>query len=387
MSYGLTPQGFVSKSVDEVRQELIDQLRGDISPSLDFGEDTLFGHIVGIVAEYIARGWDQAQGVYRAMYPDSATEDALDGIAALTGVTRLAAQPSRVVATVRGQAGTVLPPGRVASVAGTGARFYSLDQVTIGPSGEAELPMVSEQAGPISAPAGTLTEIETPVVGWEEVTNLFDAELGRNREKDEELRLRREQTLRAVGSGTFESLRAALLLLPDVQQVRLFENTGMSVDAAGLPPKSFEAVIEGGEGTTLHAEIWRRKPAGIESAGSEAGEVIDSQGFAHVVRFSRPTPVPVYLAIKIKKGVAYPSDGADRIRAALVAYGQGLLIGEDVIAARLYPIIFGAASGVADVPELYLGTAPDPTTGANVAVGARGLAQFDSDRIEIVEVA
>src|SRR5690606_14850863 len=133
-------------------------------------------------------------------------------------------------------------------------------------------------------------------------------------------------------------------------------------------------------------EIWRRKPAGILAHGSEVGQVEDSQGFAHVVRFSRPTPVPVYLAITIKKGVAYPSDGADRIRAALVAYGQSLEIGQHVIAARLYPVIFSAAPGILDVPELALGTAPNPTDPDNITIAARELAIFASNRIEIVEV-
>src|SRR5690606_18494844 len=209
--------------------------------------------------------------------------------------------------------------------------------------------------------------------------------LGRNRETDEELRARREATLRAVGSGTFESLRASLLLLPGVQQVRLFENTSMETDAAGLPPKScsvglhggdaaglppksFEAVIQGGDDETIFREIWLRKPAGILAHGSEVGQVEDSQGFLHEVRFSRPLDVPVYISIEIRKGSAYPADGSDRIKAALVAYGQSLEIGQHVIAARMYPIIFSAAPGILDVPTLALGTAPNPTDPDNITI-------------------
>lgn len=386
MSYGLMPEGFVAKTLEEIRQELIEQLRAEISPSLSFEADSILGHIIGIVSEHIARAWEQMQAVYRSMYPDSAVGDALDGIAAITGVTRLPATPSRVIATVSGVPGTVLPAGRVASVEGTGARFRTVEEVTIPESGSIEVEMVSEDTGPIPAPAGTLTQIETPVVGWESVTNLEDAILGRNRETDEELRARREATLRAVGSGTFESLRASLLLLPGVQQVRLFENTSMAPDAAGLPAKSFEAVIQGGDDETIFREIWRRKPAGILAHGSEVGQVEDSQGFQHEVRFSRPLEVPVYISIEIRKGSAYPADGSDRIKAALVAYGQSLEIGQHVIAARLYPVIFSAAPGILDVPALALGTAPNPTDPDNITIAARELALFASDRIEIVEV-
>nr|PZN76337.1 MAG: hypothetical protein DIU57_17435 [Pseudomonadota bacterium] len=386
MSYGLMPEGFVAKTLEEIRQELIDQLRARISPSLSFEADSILGHIVGIVSEYVARAWEQMQAVYRSMYPDSAVGDALDGIAAITGVTRLPATPSRVIATISGVPGTVLPAGRVASVEGTGARFRTVEEVTIPEVGSIRVEMVAEDTGPIPAPAGTLTQIDTPVVGWESVINLEDAILGRNRETDEELRARREATLRAVGSGTFESLRAALLLLPGVRQVSLFENTSMETDAAGLPPKSFEAVIQGGDDETIFREIWRRKPAGILAHGTEVGQVEDSHGFLHEVRFSRPVEVPIYISIKIRKGSAYPADGSDRIKAALVTYGQSLEIGQHVIAARLYPVIFSAAPGILDVPLLAIGTAPNPTDPDNITIAARELAIFASNRIEIVEV-
>ena len=85
MSYGLMPEGFVAKTLEEIRQELIDQLRARISPSLSFEADSILGHIVGIVSEYVARAWEQMQAVYRSMYPDSAVGDALDGIAPAAG--------------------------------------------------------------------------------------------------------------------------------------------------------------------------------------------------------------------------------------------------------------------------------------------------------------
>src|SRR5690606_8065008 len=104
------------------------------------------------------------------------------------------------------------------------------------------------------------------------------------------------------------------------------------------------------------------------------------------VRFSRPLEVPVYISIKIRKGSAYPAGGSDRIKAALDAFWHSLEIGQHVIAARLYPIIFSAAPGILDVPAVALGTAPNPTDPDSITIAARELALFASDRIEIVEV-
>lgn len=84
---------------------------------------------------------------------------------------------------------------------------------------------LSQNYGPIAAPAGSLTEILTPVVGWTRLTNLKAGATGRYIETDSELRLRRLNSLRLLGAATVESIRSRILQeVPGVSSVTIFEN-------------------------------------------------------------------------------------------------------------------------------------------------------------------
>lgn len=382
---GLTPQGFESKSVEEIRDEIAAQLRARIGGNLNLEPDSILGHLVGIVAEQLATVWDVGQGVYRSAYPDSASGNALDNVAAITGAVRLAASRSRVTVLVEGDENTVLPPGRVVSVADTGARFRSIDEVTIG-AGPTPMEMESEELGPIFAAAGSLTEIETPVSGWDSVSNPLDAIPGRRMETDPEFRLRRERLLRATGSGTVEALRAGLLEpgVAGVEQVRVFENTGIDTDEAGVPGKSFEAVVEGGDEQEIREAIWRLKPAGILAHGDISGTVNDSLGFPHTIKFSRPSYQDVHVAVTVEVGPGYPLDGATRIKQALFEYARGLRIGEDVVYSRLFGVIY-SVGGIVDVPSLLIGV-DDADADENITIGPRELARISTADVDVTEV-
>lgn len=93
------------------------------------------------------------------------------------------------------------------------------------------VPFLAQAFGPIPAPAGSLTEILTPVAGWQSLTNLDAGLTGREQETDAELRLRRAQSLHLIGSATVEAIRARLLQeVPGVTSVTIFENVTMTQD-------------------------------------------------------------------------------------------------------------------------------------------------------------
>ena len=74
--------------------------------------------------------------------------------------------------------------------------------------GEAQASVV----GPISADVNTITNILTPVIGLDSVTNIVSATLGRNVETDEELRERFRNAKFERASNIIESLYSALIL-------------------------------------------------------------------------------------------------------------------------------------------------------------------------------
>ena len=317
----------------------------------------------------------------------SAIQTALRALPSLTDVTVSGSFAAGFTVTFAGaDAGVNHPAIGIASNtlswAGGGVAMVTNTSVQGSPP-RAVLSLSAEEAGAVQAPAGSLTVIETPVTGWTSVSNEADATVGNEIETDAELRLRQALTVQRSGAGTLEAIRADLLTLPDVETVLIFENTTLAVDAFGRPAKSFEVVIHGGADADIAKTIWEDKPAGIEPYGSTTVATLDSMGFEHDIKFSRPTLVPIYLELDLTTTADYPADGDDRVKAQVMAYGESLNLGDDVI---VYPWLVARLVNVPGIIDVVvrIGTAADPTTDANVAVGTFQLASFDESRIIVV---
>ncbi|MCK5609851.1 hypothetical protein KAR91_48715 [Candidatus Pacearchaeota archaeon] len=83
----------------------------------------------------------------------------------------------------------------------------------------------AQNAGAVLAVAGSLTNIETPVVGWDNVDNLIDGDIGNDTETNTALRIRRELSLRVLGAATIPAIQARILQeVANVSTVKVTEN-------------------------------------------------------------------------------------------------------------------------------------------------------------------
>lgn len=388
---GVTPTGFLKKTLDEILTEIEAAERANLDQSLNLESPSVFSVFNGIYAERLEELWDIAEAVYAAQYPDSANDAALDQVSSITGATRLAATKSTVTVTCAGTPTTVLAIGRVVSVVGTGDRFVSTAAAVIGGGGTVDVPFESEEFGPVAAPSGTLTVIETPVSGWDTATNALDATLGRLVESDAAFRSRRLQLLQNAGSATLEGIRSNVRAVAGVLQAFVFENTSLVTDAFGLPGKSFEVVVEGGVDADIAQVIFDSKPVGIESFGSTTIAVVDSQGFSHNINFNRPTTIDIWIELTVKiNSLVYGGGsipvGDAQVKAAIVALGDQQNIGQDVIALLFKCVAVEDVAGVIDVTIFAIGTAPSPTLEDNIVIANRELAVFDTSRITVATV-
>jgi uncharacterized phage protein gp47/JayE len=246
----------------------------------------------------------------------------------------------------------------------------------------------AQEVGPIQAPKGSLTVIDTPVFGLDSIINQDDQDpIGRNTETDTELRSRREETIQLAGAGTVEAIRSRLLSnVPDVTAVTVFENNTQITDSDGRPPKTFEAIVQGGEDQDIWNEIWASKPAGIGPVGSVFGAVDnDSQGFNPVMRFNRPTELDIYLELDLSVDESFVNT-VQEIKDAIVIFGNALGIGETVIVHPDLEAVLSQFEGITDV-EIRIGTAPSPTVDDNVEVAANEISSWDDSRIDITVMA
>jgi hypothetical protein len=402
--YGLTPQGFVIKTLSVIQAEIDAALRATFGAQINTAPQSVFGQFKGIFSEREALLWELLADIYNSQYPNTAGDVSLDLAAGITGHRRLPPRFSRIEGvTLTGTGGTIVPAGTVFSVTGNPqARFSTEVVATVGPGGTVAVDCIAVSAGPVAANAGTLTRIDTPLAGLDSVTNPVAAIVGRDLETDAQLRIRRNGNLQFSRSGPTEAIRSAILALNEdttrvaIEHVIVFENVSLAVDARGLPGKSFEVVVYQAGGSTERDQeiadtiLLQAKPAGIQPYGGVAIPVTDSQGFTHTCYFTRPTKVPIYLEIDLTVTSDYPDNGDDALKALIAAWGNLLGPGVDVV---VYPALIGQAAGIPGIVGMAvrIGRAVSPVSDANVDIddGASGdveMASWDVVNITVAHI-
>jgi uncharacterized phage protein gp47/JayE len=360
--FGLTAEGFVPKTMDDVSTSLATrfktafgaQFKSDIAQAVA-------GQVVGILAEPIAELWELGEALYHVPDPEGNQGPALDEVCLLTGTVRQTPSSSKVDRVYLVSAGPtpLVPAGSVISVSGAGDRFdldndtqifgrsawvaltsYTVDSSVVtndsgklyaciqsgvsaasgGPTGTGSsiadgscvwsyigtgasasgpATATAEDAGPIPAAAGTLTVIETPVGGWSSVTNLNDAVLGKLEENDADLRVRRLAELEPAAGGTADGLRTALLRVGGVVQVAVYHNDTETTDADGTAPHTARCVVLGGSDHDVAAAIYSVIGCGINTQGGTLVNFTDPEGTTIPISFERPTTTAIYIDITL----------------------------------------------------------------------------------------
>lgn len=258
---------------------------------------------------------------------------------------------------------------------------------------ESPVEMIALNVGPIAVPINTLTQIQTPVAGWNSINNYLPAVLGRNTETDPELRIRRKQALRVAGAATVESIRARLLQdLQGVTGVTIFENRSIEEDSEGRPGKSFEVIISGGDDQEIVEKIWELKPAGIETFGNIERTITDSMNLPHQIFFSRAVPIYLWVSAEITlyDEEIFPQNGLNAIKDQIMIYGNSLGVGDDVIVQRFFGFIF-QIPGIATI-DLKVATSetaeglPGAYSDQNLEISAREIAELDLSRVGVTIV-
>ena len=133
MSFGLTDEGFVGKTISDIDEEIDEALKAVFGTQINTLPQSIFGQLKGIFAERESLIWELAEAVYNSQYPDSAEGTSLDNVGAITATTRLPALKSTIEGqALFGTASTVVPLGTIFSVDGDSSiRFVTLDEVTL----------------------------------------------------------------------------------------------------------------------------------------------------------------------------------------------------------------------------------------------------------------
>lgn len=349
---------------------------------------------------------------------------------------------------------------------------------TSGHPAEVAASATATTTGPLFAPAGTLTVIDSPISGWAAVNNPLDVIPGTDIENDTQALERRNRLLAEQANGPIQSIVEKVLQVPGVQQALGFENrteaavqvigfsgvpvtgnfrieftagvltgnipftatssvvqaainavpgyslvlvtgnfvTGFAIDfngakggqpqplvtvpfntlgvtatpVFGRPPKSFEIVAQGGDSTAIANAIYGAKPAGIETYGNVTIDVTDAFGNLYPISFSRPTQVPIYVAITLITDLTssptpkFNVGSIPTIQEDIVDIGNAIPIGGLIIGFGSDGLIgaFNSVPGIVSY-TLFFGESPGPVSNANIQLQPEQIAEFQTFLVSI----
>jgi len=386
---GLSDQGLTIKRLDEIKTELDEGLKIIFGQELSSDPSTPQSQMNGQIAEDISVLYEIAQAVYAGLNPNYSSGNMLDLVSGIRGVVRKKATATQVIVDFTGTDGTVVPVGTLFSDPQTPSITFSLDaSKTLPDSGAASCTIL----GPVAVIAGTLTSIINPISGLTAVNNPEDGSVGVNEESDEELRIRSNASVALPSTSILEGMEAGIANVLNVTEARVGENTTSITDPiTGISPKSMLAIVNGGDEQDIAEVIFNRKSLGCGMDGDIEVNVLDSNNYAHPIRFSRPTLVPIHVQLDLKELSDWDPALIPNIKQSLVDYATGASstcsftgysISDDVYASQLYGAYIN--SGNAFSVNSILVEESTPAGNLEVIIDLSELATFSVDDITVV---
>lgn len=392
---GLNGNGFEIKRQPEIATEIETDQKSAFGSDLALDPSSPDAQFNGLMSDVLANIWELGLSIYSGLDPRTANGIMLDRISAISGIARQQATPSLAVVALTGTVGTIIPAGTLFSSDEIPNVKFSLDnEVVLDVVGQATGEVTADTDGAFIVAKNTITKIETPVSGLDTVTNPNAGQTGIDQEKDEELRARRASSISLGSVSMIESIFSNVANVFGVDRTKIYENIDVVPDANGVPAHSLEIFARGAQDSDIAEAIALKRSLGCGLHGTTTAPYIDSNGFTHDVKFSRPVDTPIFVKVTAKKLPNWDINTNDRIIEAIVGYGNGTSdevcgefggyqIAEDVYASQLIFSMVGI--GGISVNEVLIGIV-SPATNLLEEMNYDAIATFDNANVEIVYV-
>lgn len=247
--------------------------------------------------------------------------------------------------------------------------------------------------GEIVLPNGSIAEIVTLLDGWTSVTNDKEPVLGRLDETDAEARQSYIKRIAVRSDNMLSSITSAIYNdVQGVEYVTGYENDTNTTDSEGRPPHSIEIIVQGGSDGDIADKILAKKVVGITTHGSSKVEIVDEYKNSHIISFSRPSKLYVWLKVELTQlaGSTPPQNYNEIVTSSIVEEAENVAeIGSDFVLQRFLSAIYKNLSGIGyiDIKAFVsedLSASPDEYTLDTIFATARQIPDFAEDRIEVV---
>lgn len=389
LSATVTAEGISAPDYQTLLAALTDYFRQIYGPDAYLEPDSKDGQMVALMALAIHDANNMAIRVYNSFSPATAMSDALTRNVKINGIQRMMATQSTVDLVLTGIAGTTMTNALVED--NNGSQWNLPASVTIGTDGTTTVTATAARPGAVAAVVGSITQINTPTRGWTSVFNPVAATVGVPAESDARLRIRQVQSVALPSVSSFDGLNGAIANISGVSRHKLYENDTGHTDASGIPAHSVSAIVEGGNAETIARVLLGNKGQGVGTYGTSSLKVADRYGNPHIINFSRPVSVPVFVTIALKVFPGYTNQMGEQIKQAIASYISSLDIGASVLLSRVYsPANLGVVSGgnarYYDIHSLLIGTVANALSAENIVIAYDHSAICSADNIIITVV-
>ncbi len=325
----------------DIRDDLIAQFQSIYGPDIYLENDSQDYQMISAFAIKQYDTQQLLQIVYNNRSPKTAVGTGLDGIVKLNGIARKTASYSTCVLALTGDPGTIIASGKAEDDAGY---IWDLPENIRFSESALEVTAQCETIGAIEAAPGTISKIVNPQKGWLSVTNRVPAVTGTPVETDEALRYRQSISTAIPSQNMVNSTIAGIASVVGVSRYKVYDNDSNVTDNNGIPGHTIAAVVEGGLDADIAEQIYLRKGPGGGTYGTTSVTYINDDGLPNIIRFFRPTYVPIDVVVTVRGTATYTTAVADTIRENVSQYIAGLDIGYDVSIMGLLTAITAAVS-------------------------------------------
>lgn len=385
---GLTDKGYIRRTYDDILKDKIERAKELFGEDIDTSDLSVLGKFLRINAYDQAMAEEEIEAVYYARFPNTASGQSLDRLAAFVGISRNPATPAVYSVRVHGDAEYTIPAGFTVGTE-MGHTYQTEQAYTIGEDGTCLIEASCTVAGTTGnlSSAHDICRIMNPDANVTSVDGVERTVDGTDEESDTDLRLRFTSASAGSGSGNENAIRAAVLRVPTVQYVAVIANDTNATDSSGRPPHSFECYVLGGDEyeQEIAEAIFSKRPVGITTVGEKSVTILDITETERTVKYSPVMKVNVIVKVKVKTSTSFPTDGVTQIKSNVSSYINDLRIGNSLVLSSIYGHIY-SIPGVKEVTALELSKDGGSTFGTdNITVPAYGVVLCEGVLVEVAE--
>lgn len=310
--------GLQVNSVNEILTSLTNAFNNIYGANINLDQNTPDAQLINVFAQMLVSYGELLQDINASFDPDQAVGVILDQRVKLNGITRREGTKTvtsvNVVfngsATLKGQ--DLYPVEECFTISdNSGNKLVPVNTISGVNGDNLTISFIAVNYGALNFTAGTVTNIDTPIVGVDSVSNLatLPENIGSDEESDTSLRVRRTAMAEQVGNfGSKETLTQALYSVSnDIKYVGVEENDGDTEDLNGIPAHGIWIIVRGAYGLEAFANtIYKYRIAGtpmkhIDDSSSSSGE--ESTEFAYPVTREDGTTFMAYWSSAKEKDI------------------------------------------------------------------------------------